>query len=114
VIRIDANTVLVAQALDRLRSAMADLAPVMRDIAATLQERISERFETQTDPAGAAWRPVDFTLASYPNDGNRRILDRSGHMLDSLNWQARRADSATGSTRRRQHHNAGSVGEGDE
>ena len=61
----------------------------MAAIGGMLEARISGRFETESDPTGVAWMPwAESTRASYPEDGNARILDRYGDMLSSLNWQA--------------------------
>jgi phage virion morphogenesis protein len=75
--------------LNRLQGRLADLTPVMAAIGQGLESRISARFETETDPSGqpwAAWAPS--TRKSYPDDGNGRILDRYGDMLDKRNWEA--------------------------
>ena len=88
-IHIEIDSSPIGLALQQLREAAADLAPAMTDIAATLWERVGERFETQRDPVGAGWKPhAPATLKSYPKDGNRRILDRHSDMLQSLNWRA--------------------------
>ena len=73
----------------RLWDRTNDLTQPMSDIGATLESRIQGRFETQTDPNGIAWHPwAASTLANYPEDGNRRLLDRYGDMLRSLSWSA--------------------------
>ena len=55
-----------------------------------LEGRISGRFESRTDPSGNAWAPwAQSTVDSYPEDGNRRLLDRyTSGMLDGLSHQA--------------------------
>jgi phage virion morphogenesis protein len=79
---IEVNSSAVQQALRRLQAAVGDLKPAMTDIAATLWERVGERFETHKDPAGVAWK-------DKKNGAPATLID-SGHMLDSL---TRRADS---------------------
>lgn len=74
-------------ALDRLSRRVSDMSPVMDSIGQELEKRISNRFETESDPDGkrwAAWKPS--TVKSYPKNGNRRILDRGpqDRMLNSL------------------------------
>lgn len=74
--------------LTRLQRRLGNLKPVMQGIATTMEKRVSQRFETQTDPNGQpwkAWKPA--TLAAYPKRGavHGRLLDRYGDMLDSLN-----------------------------
>jgi phage virion morphogenesis protein len=75
--------------LRRLQARMDDMTPVMDAIGQRLEEQISMRFENEADPD---WRPWAYwsesTLRSYPEDGNRRLLDRYGDMLRSLNHQA--------------------------
>ena len=84
-IRIEVDSSPIGLALRRLQSTAANLSPAMADIAATLLEQVGERFETQRDPLGLRWEGhAPATLKTYPKDGNRRLLDRSGHMLDSL------------------------------
>ena len=68
---------------------LGDLTPVMQSIGMEMESRISGRFETRTDPSGKSWAPwADSTLESYPEDGNRQLLDRYGDMLLSLNHKA--------------------------
>ena len=75
--------------LVQLQGRLGDLTEPMSEIGGVLESRISARFETQTDPRGAPWAPwAPSTRKSYPDDGNRRILDRYGDMLASLNWSA--------------------------
>lgn len=75
--------------LEQLKRRLGNLKPVMQSIGMKLESRISGRFESRTDPSGSAWAPwAQSTLDSYPDDGNRRLLDRYGDMLDSLNHQA--------------------------
>jgi phage virion morphogenesis protein len=75
--------------LDRLIAVTDDLSPVMRAIGGEMEGRIRERFETQSDPLGAAWAPwVPSTVKTYPKDGHKRVLDRYGDLLDSLNYVA--------------------------
>lgn len=55
----------------------------------TLENRISGRFETRTDPNGVSWAPWrPATLKYYPEDGNRKLLDRYGDMLRGLSHEA--------------------------
>ena len=72
--------------LTRLQRRMGNLKPVMKSIADELETRVPKRFETQSDPNGQpwkAWKPA--TLAAYPKNGRKRLLDRYGDMLNSLN-----------------------------
>ncbi len=68
---------------------LGNLTPVMQSIGMEMESRISGRFETRTDPSGKSWAPwAESTLESYPEDGNRQLLDRYGDMLLSLNHKA--------------------------
>lgn len=72
--------------LSRLQRRVGNLKPVMQGIATEMEARVSARFETQTDPNGQpwkAWKPA--TAAAYPKNGHKRLLDRYGDMLNSLN-----------------------------
>lgn len=75
----------ILETLDRLRASVQQTRPAMVAIAAELETRAKARFETETDPNGAPWaKHSEATKARYPKDGNQRILDRSGTMLESL------------------------------
>lgn len=75
--------------LASLYRGMGDLTSVMQSIGMELESRISGRFESRTDPNGGAWAPwAQSTVDGYPEGGNRRLLDRYGDMLASLNHQA--------------------------
>lgn len=91
----------VAAYLQQLQDRLSDLTPVMSEIGAALEGNILQRFETRTDPSGAAWKPwAPSTREGYPfaksksasrakyGAGNARLLDRYGTMLQSLNHQA--------------------------
>lgn len=68
---------------------LGNLTPVMQSIGMEMESRISGRFETRTDPSGKSWAPwAPSTVDSYPEDGNRQLLDRYGDMLLSLNHKA--------------------------
>ena len=70
---------------------MNNLTPVMNSIGMEMEGRVSGRFESRTDPNGKAWAPwAPATREYYPQDGNRKLLDRYGDMLLSLNHQATR------------------------
>jgi len=75
--------------LARLHGRMSDLTPVMQDIGSAMLSRISDRFETRTDPTGRSWAPwAASPLKTYPDDGNHKLLDRYSHMLDSRSSKA--------------------------
>lgn len=87
----------ISAVLARIARATKNLRPVMESIGQELESRISGRFETETDPDGEAWEPwAPSTEATYPDDGNGRILDRYGDMLHSLNSKADAASVRVG------------------
>ncbi|MCK6376842.1 MAG: phage virion morphogenesis protein [Zoogloea sp.] len=64
---------------------------VMDAIGATLDNQVSNRFETETDPDGVPWAPwMQSTVDSYPREGfkagNGTVLDRYGDLLDHRGW----------------------------
>lgn len=86
---ITVNDLAFRSYLDELDGKLGDLTPVMEGIGMALESRVSERFETRSDPSGSGWSPwKESTRRTYPEDGNRRLLDRYGDMLASLNHQA--------------------------
>jgi phage virion morphogenesis protein len=77
----------VIDALAKLQRRVADLSPVMRAIGADMEQRMLERFETQTDPTGRKWAPLKpATLAAKKGRGS--ILYRSGDLQESRSSQA--------------------------
>lgn len=73
----------------RLLARLGNLRPAMAGIGMELENRVRNRFESRTDPAGeqwAGWAPR--TKLTYPKDGHHKLLDRYGDMLGSLNYQA--------------------------
>ncbi len=88
-IEIQVNSQSVMDALNRLIQRGQNLHPVLDAIGQRMEERVSNRFETETDPSGHPWAPwKPSTIKSYPKDGNRSLLDRYGDMLNSLSHQA--------------------------
>lgn len=84
IIEIDSRSVM--DALNELMRRGHDMRPVMDAIGQRMEERVSGRFESKTDPSGNRWAPwKPSTVKSYPNKGHGTLLDRSGDMLDSLN-----------------------------
>ena len=72
-----------------------DISPALHEIGYTLENVVRGRFESQSDPLGypwALWKPS--TVQSYPKDGHRRVLERYGDMLGSLNYQADASNSS--------------------
>lgn len=79
----------VEDLLSKLLEQMGDLQPAMQAIGQELNNRVSARFETRSDPLGRAWAPwAESTRENYPKDGRGLLLERYGDMLKSLNFQA--------------------------
>lgn len=85
----------------RLQDGMSDLTPVMNRIGGTLETNVKNRFQTRTDPNGQAWKPWAASTLKYypfagtkyakgdegPGNGNGKLLDRYGTMLDGLSYE---------------------------
>lgn len=94
----------VSSYLRQLERKLQDLSKPMGEIGQMLEGRVSNRFETETDPDGQPWEAWSLsTFETYPwagskaaeslaKPGNARILDRMGDMLGSL---SHRADSTS-------------------
>lgn len=94
-IEIDSRSVM--DALNELMRRGQDMRPVMDAIGQRMEERVSGRFESKTDPSGQSWSPwKPSTVKSYPKDGNRTLLDRYGDMLGSLSHQSDAASATIG------------------
>ncbi|MDR1709663.1 MAG: phage virion morphogenesis protein [Candidatus Accumulibacter sp.] len=78
----------VKTALDNLESAAHDLSPVMSDIAATLWERVGERFETRHDPVGDLWEDK--------KSGEPSALYEHGDLIDSLSRRSNATHAMVG------------------
>ncbi len=79
----------VLEFLGQLGRKAENLGGMMDSIGQEMEARVSNRFETRVDPAGAKWLGwADSTITSYPDDGNGTILDRYGDMLASLSHEA--------------------------
>ena len=88
---ITINDCLVVEFLAELGKKAGNLRGLMDEVGQQMETRVSNRFETESDPSGTPWMQwADSTIASYPDDGNGRILDRYGQvgMLASLGHQA--------------------------
>ena len=94
--------------MQRLLGRLSDFTPVMEEIGDALETLVLGRFQTRTDPSGAAWSPwKGSTLESYPfpgtaaasgklGAGNARLLDRYGTMIGDLSHQADSESVAVG------------------
>jgi phage virion morphogenesis protein len=81
----------VLRLLNRIYRQLHDTGDVMEHIRASLESRVSERFEFERDPMGKAWddwRKDKDKVKRYPRDGNMRLLDRYSDMLGSLESEA--------------------------
>ncbi len=88
-IEIQTNTEAFDQALQQLQRRLKNLRPVMQSVGSELESRIANRFETRSDPDGKAWQAWSPSyLANYPKDGRGKLLQRTGDLISSLNWQA--------------------------
>lgn len=87
--------------LQQLQQRVGDLSEPMGDIGNALEINIRNRFQTATDPNGQKWKAwAPSTDRYYPRAGSKsaqrakegighgRLLDRYGHMLDLLSYQA--------------------------
>ncbi|WP_153108942.1 phage virion morphogenesis protein [Propionivibrio limicola] len=85
----------LSSVLAKLYAKTNDLSPVMSALGMEMENRVKERFESQTDPLGVPWSPwKPSTEKTYPKDGNRRLLDRFGDMLEHISHE-HDASSAT-------------------
>ena len=89
-IEVTTDTVAFDSSLQQLQKRLGNLRPVFQDLGAVLENKIRDRRETLKDPSGqrwAAWAPS--TVATYPEDGRRKLLDRTGAMWDRTGpqWQ---------------------------
>lgn len=80
----------IIAAIDRAIAALENNAPMMEDIGAKLEANAQLRFETKTDPTGAAWAPLSqvtidvFYAEKYPEGIPGTLLERTGYLRASL------------------------------
>jgi phage gpG-like protein len=89
-IEVTTDTVAFDSSLRDLQRRMGDLRPVFKELGAVLENKIRDRRETLKDPDGKPWAPwAASTVATYPADGRRKLLDRTGAMWDKPGpeWQ---------------------------
>ncbi|MDK2124483.1 phage virion morphogenesis protein [Parachitinimonas caeni] len=88
----------IRQVLQQLAQRTNDLDPALHAIGAILESAIRQRFETRKDPNRQAWAPHAASTAKryarqdrHPKTGQLHsrgtLLQRTGEMLDSLNYQ---------------------------
>jgi phage virion morphogenesis protein len=96
-LKVTVQSAAVTEVLSQLQRKASNLTPAMQSIGQTLQTRISGRFESKRDPLGKSWAPwAESTKKNYPKDGNKKLLDRYGDMLASLNHRASRTSVSVG------------------
>lgn len=71
-------------AFGRVVGLMATPAPMLKQIGAGLVSAVQEHFQTQTDPWGRAWKPLNPAYAAFKR--NTHILTESHHLVDSINF----------------------------
>lgn len=88
----------ISRYLQQLNARLADLSPVMDSIGHALEQNIRQRYQSRKDPNGNAWKDwAPDTKKTYPWRGSKaakgkngpgrgKILERYGHMFDSLSY----------------------------
>jgi len=65
----------VLNSLQRLRTDIGNLQPVLKTAAAELTRRVQQRFALKRDPDGQRWAPwAPSTAARYRRDGRRQLM----------------------------------------
>lgn len=94
-ITVDFDDTSVQARLRGLQDAMADTTPLMAEISEYLWDSTRERFRTQTDPNGKAWKTLHPRYKeSKPEAQRERILTLNGYLRSKI-VKAYDAHSAT-------------------
>ncbi|ENO97555.1 hypothetical protein C667_08128 [Thauera phenylacetica B4P] len=87
---ITVDTKSITDYLVQVGQRISDHAPLLDRIGQLMENRISDRFETRTDPGGRSWAPwSESTKATYPKDAHGSLLDRYGDLLDGRSHTVR-------------------------
>lgn len=89
-IEVTTDTSAFQSDLQQLQRRLGNLRPVLQDIGAVLENKIRDRRETLSDPNGQRWAAwAASTVATYPEGGRGKLLDRTGAMWDRTGpqWQ---------------------------
>ncbi len=90
-IKIEVQNGEVLNLLNRYLQLVENPQKMMDAIGATLDNQVSDRFETETDPDGVPWAPwMPSTEKSYPrgeDPGHGNVLDRYGHLMQNRGWE---------------------------
>jgi phage gpG-like protein len=82
-IEVTTDTSAFDSSINALQKRLGDLRAVYGGIGSTLENQIRDRRETLKDPNGQRWAEwAASTIATYPEDGRRKLLDRSGALWD--------------------------------
>lgn len=101
-IRIDYDFEQLAEAAEKLKGIGADLKPVMMEIAEYLHGQTREHFDSEEDPDGNAWAPLQAsTLERKSRQGvpvNQILHGETLHLRDTIFpfWSAEEAGVSTG------------------
>lgn len=87
-IELQGSDVMLAQ-IGGVLQRLQDPQDLMRAIGGQLEANIRLRFATKTDPAGNAWQPLTESTKKryakkYPDGTPGSLLNRGGHMLNTL------------------------------
>lgn len=78
----------VKAAFLKLQGTLQDLTPAFRDIGEAMLNVTRERFNNQTAPDGAPWKPLSPAYARVKKQNVAQILTLYGRLRGTLNYQA--------------------------
>ena len=84
VIDVEINDAELKAALKELAAKLNDLTPFFKDVGETLLNSTRERFRSQTDPDGNAWKPLSPAYAARKPRNKDKILTLWGHLRGTL------------------------------
>lgn len=71
--------------------------PLLDELGAVLESRVQQRFDTKTDPAGAAWTPwAKSTARQRAKSGRGTLLEQTRRLRNSLTHAADRQSVTVG------------------
>lgn len=93
-IRVSSNSDQVSAKLRQAAKRVSNMLPVYQDIGAAVERSTDQRFAREQAPDGTPWR--DLSPNTWASKRNRKKLNETGQMRDSLSYSASATEAIIG------------------